>query len=137
VLGLRDVRTRVGRVLSSLFLAPTTTRRRKPSNPPKFTIHPIQSHPSTTREMRRKKPPNQEGKLLFACFVAVLVTWMSFAFDTRELRRGALSMLEIHIVMSSLIFYIILALVFCLAHLLVLCIVSLTNLTITYMVLVH
>jgi hypothetical protein len=35
-----------------------------------------------------------------ACFVAVLVTWMSFAFDTRELRRGTLIMLETRIVMS-------------------------------------
>jgi hypothetical protein len=50
VLGLRDVRTRVRRVLLSLFLAPTTTKRRKQSNPPKLTTHPIQSHLSTTRE---------------------------------------------------------------------------------------
>jgi hypothetical protein len=41
---------------------------------------------------------------LFACFVAVLVTWMSFASDARELRVGTLSMLETHIMMSSLIF---------------------------------
>jgi hypothetical protein len=44
------VMIRVGRVLPSLFLAPTTTRRRKQYNPPKLTIHPIQSHPSTLRE---------------------------------------------------------------------------------------
>jgi hypothetical protein len=37
---------------------------------------------------------------MFACFVAVLVTWVSFASDARELRSGALSMLETHIVMS-------------------------------------
>jgi hypothetical protein len=48
---LRGVRTRVRRVPPSLFLAPTTTRRRKPSNAPKLTTHPIQSHPSTPREM--------------------------------------------------------------------------------------
>jgi hypothetical protein len=41
---------------------------------------------------------------LFAYFVAVLVTWMSFASDARELRVGTLSMLETHIMMSSLIF---------------------------------
>jgi predicted nuclease with TOPRIM domain len=34
----------------SLFLAPTTTRRRKQSNPPKLITHPIQSHHSTPRE---------------------------------------------------------------------------------------
>jgi hypothetical protein len=50
VLGLRDVSTRVERVLPCLFVAPTTTRRRKPSNPPKLTTYPIQSHPSTPRE---------------------------------------------------------------------------------------
>jgi hypothetical protein len=47
---LRDVRIRVKRVLPSLFLAPTTTKRRKHSNPPKLTTHPIQSHLSTPRE---------------------------------------------------------------------------------------
>jgi hypothetical protein len=41
---------------------------------------------------------------IFASFVPVLVTWMSFASGARELRRDALTMLEIHIVMSSLIF---------------------------------
>jgi hypothetical protein len=30
--------------------SPATTKRRKPSNPPKLTIHPIQSHPSTPIE---------------------------------------------------------------------------------------
>jgi hypothetical protein len=29
---------------------PTTTKRRKQSNPQKTTTHPIQSHPSTPRE---------------------------------------------------------------------------------------
>jgi hypothetical protein len=37
-------------VLPSLFLALTTTKRRKHSNPPKLTTHPIQSHLSTPRE---------------------------------------------------------------------------------------
>jgi hypothetical protein len=49
-LGLNDVRIRVRRVLLSSFLAPTTTKRRKHSNQPKPTTHPIQSHPSTPRE---------------------------------------------------------------------------------------
>jgi hypothetical protein len=84
MLTLRDVRTRVRRVLPSLFLAPTTIRRRKQSNPPKLITHPIQSHLSTPREKWGKKPPSQERNLLFACFVAVLVTWMSSASITRE-----------------------------------------------------
>jgi hypothetical protein len=74
---------------------------------------------------------------LFACFVAVVVTWMSFPSDNRELRRGILSMLETHIVMSSLIFRLILTLVVRLTHLLVLCLISLMDLTIAHMVFVH
>jgi hypothetical protein len=62
---------------------------------------------------------------------------MSFAFDLRELRRGALSMLETHIVMSSLIFLLVLILVPHLTFLLVLCLISLMDLTIVNMVLVH
>jgi hypothetical protein len=62
---------------------------------------------------------------------------MSFASITRELRRGTLTMLETHIVMSSLIFHLILTLVLCLALLLVLCLISLMDLTIAHIVLVH
>jgi hypothetical protein len=78
---------------------------------------------------------------------------MSFAFDEIELRRGATSMLETHIMTSSLICHLVLILVFCLAHilvlrltlfhmfcltlLLVLCLSSLMDITITHMVLVH
>jgi hypothetical protein len=85
--------------------------------------------------------------------VAVLVTWMSFASGGTELRGGVLSMLETHIVMSSLIFRLILILMFrlaftlvllfalshvlCLALLLVLCLSSLMDPTIAHMVLVH
>jgi hypothetical protein len=46
-------------------------------------------------------------------------------------------MIETHIVMSSLIFYLVLTLVLRLAHLLVLCLISLMYLTIAHMVLVH
>jgi hypothetical protein len=127
------------------ILSPPTTKRKQQSNPPKLTTHPTQSHPSTQREKQGKKPPSRERKLLFAYFVAVLVIWMSFASSPRELRRGALTMLETHIVMSSLIFYLILILVFrlictlvlCLTLLLVLCLNSLMDLTIAHMVLVH
>jgi hypothetical protein len=100
VLGLRDVRRKVRRVLLSLFLAPATIKKRKHSNQQKPITHPIQSHPSTQREKQGKKPLSWERKLLFAYFLAVLVTWMSFAFDERELRGGMLSMLETHIGVS-------------------------------------
>jgi hypothetical protein len=74
VLDLRDVRRKVIRVLLSLFLAPATIKKRKQSNQPKPITHPIQSHHSTQREKQGKKPASRERKLLFACFVAVLVT---------------------------------------------------------------
>jgi hypothetical protein len=75
----------------------------------------------------------------------VLITWMSFASGVRELRGGVLSMLETHIVMSSLISRLVLILVFRLARTLVLrlalfnvfCLSSPMDLTIAYMVLVH
>jgi hypothetical protein len=72
-------------------------------------------------------------KPLFACFVAVWVTWMSFASSEKGLRGGALIIVETHIVMSFLIF----RLALCLALFLVLCLSSLIDLTITPMVLVH
>jgi flagellar biosynthesis protein FlhB len=132
-------------VLLSLFLAPATIKKRKHSNQPKPITHPIQSHPLTHREKQGKKPPSRERKLLCACFVAVLVTWMSFASGGRELRGGMLSMLETHIVMSSLIFCLIHILMFCLAFTLVLLLTlfhvlylsSHMDLTIAHMVLVH
>jgi hypothetical protein len=145
VLGLREVRKRVRRVLLNLFLAPTTVEKRKHSNQPKPITHLTQSHPSTKREKQGKKPPSRERKLLFACSVAVLVTWMSFAFGIRKLRGGVLSMLETHIVINSLIFRLDLTLIFRLAFTLglrlallhVFFLSSLTNLTIAHMVLVH
>jgi hypothetical protein len=96
-----------------------------------------QSLPSTLREKRGKKPPSRERKPLFACFVAVRVTWMSFASGTRGLRGGALIILETHIVMSFLIFRLALSLALCLALLLVLYLSSLMDLTIAHMVLLH
>jgi hypothetical protein len=70
---------------------------------------------------------------------------MSFAFDGRELRGDVLSMLETHIVMSSLIFRLVLILMFHLVFTLVLlltlfhvlCLSSLMDLTIAHMVLIH
>jgi hypothetical protein len=87
----------------------------------------------------------KKRNLLCACFVVMLVTWMSFASSGRELRGGVLSMLETHIVMSLLIFCLILILMFCLVLTLVLhltlfhmlCLNSLMDLTIAHTVLVH
>jgi hypothetical protein len=84
-------------------------------------------------------------KLLFTCFVAVVITWMSFTSGGRELRGGVLSMLETHIVMNSLIFCLVLILMFLLAFTLVLRLAlfhvlylsSLMDLTIAHMILVH
>jgi hypothetical protein len=145
VLGLRDVRRKVRRVLISLFLAPATIKKRKHSTQPKPITHPIQSHPSIQREKQGKKPLSQERELLFVCFVVLLVTWMSFASGRRELRGGVLSMLETHIVMSSLIFRLVLILMFhltftlvfllALSHVLYLSL--LMDLTIALMVLAH
>jgi hypothetical protein len=84
VLALRGVRIRVRRVLPSSFPAPPTIKRKQQSNPPKLTTHPTQSHPSKQRENQGKKPPGRERKLLCACFVVVLVTWMSLASGVRE-----------------------------------------------------
>jgi hypothetical protein len=98
------------------------------------THYPSSTKPSfNPKKEVRKKTPSLERKLLFVCFIAVLVTCMSFASIVRELRRDILTMLETHIVMSSLIFCLALSL----ALLLLLCLVSLMELTIVHMVLIH
>jgi hypothetical protein len=97
-----------------------------------YTSNPKSSF-NPKREVR-KETPSREMKSLFACFVAVQDTWMSFASGARGLRSGALIMPETHIVMSFLIFHLTLPLVFCLALLLVFCLSSLMNLTIAHMV---
>jgi hypothetical protein len=48
--GFERCEKKVRRVLLSLFLTPTTIKRRKHSNQSKPTIHPIQSHPSILRK---------------------------------------------------------------------------------------
>jgi hypothetical protein len=99
-----------------------------PSNPkPSF---------NPKREVRNETP-SRERKPLFTCFMSMRVTWMSFASVVRGLRRGILSMLETHIVMSSLSFCLVLTLVLHLTLLLVLFLSSLIDLTIAHMVLVH
>jgi hypothetical protein len=70
---------------------------------------------------------------------------MSFSSGVRELRGDVLSMLETHIVMSSLIFCLVLVLMFCLAFTLVLRLTllhvlflsSFMDLTIAHMVVIH
>jgi hypothetical protein len=62
---------------------------------------------------------------------------MSFASSARELRIDALTMLETHIVMSSVIFRLDFILMHRLALTLMVCLSSLMDLTITHMVLVH
>jgi hypothetical protein len=70
---------------------------------------------------------------------------MSFSSGVRELRGDVLSMLETHIVMSSLIFCLVLVLMFCLAFTLVLRLTllhvlflsSLMDLTFAHMVVIH
>jgi hypothetical protein len=96
------------------------------------------------RGVKRESSKPRE-KVLCACFVVVLVIWMSFASDVRDLRGGVLSMLGTHIMMSSLIYHLVLILVFRLTRTLmlrltlfhVLCLASLMDLTIAYMVLIH
>jgi hypothetical protein len=66
-----------------------------------------------------------------------LVAWMSFASGARELNRGALTMLETHIMMSSLIFRLDLILVLCLTLTIMFCISSRMDLTIAHMVLFY
>jgi uncharacterized membrane protein len=98
------------------------------------------SNPKSSFKPKRdvkKETPSRERKLLYAYFVAVLVTWMSFASGARGLRGGTLSMPKIHIVMSFLIFCLALSLALCLTLLLMLCLVSFMDLTIAHMVLVH
>jgi hypothetical protein len=107
-------------------LKPTKTNQ--PSNP-KSSFNP-------KRELRKETPkPREEA---FVCmFVAVRVTWMSFASGVRGLRGGVLIMPETHIVTSFLIFRLTLSLALCLTLLLLLCLSLLIYLTIAPMVLVH
>jgi hypothetical protein len=140
-------------VLLSLFLTPPTTRGSNDETD-QSSLH-IQSKGIIQAKERSKKRNSQveRGSFYLHVFVAVRVIWMSFAFNEKKLRRGAMSMLETHIMMSSLIYRLVLILMFCLARtlvlrlalfhvlcltlLLVLCLSSLMDLTIVHMVLVH
>jgi hypothetical protein len=56
-------------------------KEEEPLKPTKahYLSNPIKNHHSSQREKQGKKPLSRERELLFACFVAVLVIWMSFA----------------------------------------------------------
>jgi hypothetical protein len=127
-----------GEKSAPMFVFSSNYHKEEEALKPTKTHYPSNPKPSfkPNRDVK-KETPNLERKLLFACFMVVLVTWMSFASVARELRRGTLTMLETHIVMSSLIFRVALSLALCLALFLVFCLASLMDLTITYMVFVH
>jgi hypothetical protein len=116
------------------FIPSSSYHKEEEALKPTKTHYPSNPKPSFNP---KRESPSRERKILFACFVVVLVTWMSFASDIRDLRGGALSMLETHIVMSSLIFCLILTLVLHLVFLHVLFLSSLMDLTIAHMSLVH
>jgi hypothetical protein len=97
-----------------------STKTHYPYNP-KSTVN--------TKREKMKEIPKPRKKLLFTCFMTVLVTWMSSASVAREYRRDALIMLKTHIVISSLIFHLVL--------LLVLHLISFMDLTIAHMVLIY
>jgi hypothetical protein len=120
------------------FIPTSTYQKEEATIKPTIAHYPSNPKPSFNpkREVR-KKSPSCERKLLCACFVAVPVTWMSFASGTRGLRGGILIMPKTRIVMSFLIFRLALSLTLCLALLLMLCFIYLMDLTIAHMVLVH
>jgi hypothetical protein len=120
------------------FIASSNYHKEEEALKPTKTHYPSNPKPS----FNPKREVNRESRKLreeaFVCmFVAVLVTWMSFAFRIRDLRGGPLSMLETHIVMSYLIFHLVLTLMLHLTLLHVLFLNSLMDLTIAHMVLVH
>jgi hypothetical protein len=120
------------------FIPSSNYHKKEEALKPTKTHYPSIPKPSFTpkREVKRESP-SRERKLLFSCFVAVLVTWMSSTSGIRDLRGGALSMLETHIVMSSLIFHLILTLMILLALIHALFLSSLMDPTIGHMFLGH
>jgi hypothetical protein len=116
------------------FIPSSNYHKEEEALKPNKTHYPSNPKPSFNpkREVKRETP-SRERKLLFVYFVVVLVTYMSFASVERGLRRDILSMLEPHIVMSSLSFCLVLTLVLRLTLLLMLCLSSLMDLTIAHM----
>jgi hypothetical protein len=90
VLALRDVRTRVKREFPILFLAPTTTKRRKHSNPPKLTTIPSNPNPyfKPKREVRKETPkPRAEAFIGMVCGRAGHLDEFYFHCKRMEKRR--------------------------------------------------
>jgi hypothetical protein len=120
------------------FISSSNYYKEEEALKPTKTNYPSNPKPSFNpkREVR-KKPLSRERSLLFACFVPVPVTWISFAFNARGLRGGTLIIPETHIAMRFLIFCLALSLTLCLTLLLVFYLNSLMYLTIAHMVLVY
>jgi hypothetical protein len=77
------------------FVPSSSYHKKEEALKPTKAHYPFSPKPSLNpkRDVKRE-PPSREMMLLFACFVAVRVIWMSFAFDERELRRGTMSIDE-------------------------------------------
>jgi hypothetical protein len=107
-------------------LKPTKTHY--PSNPKTFF--------NPKGEVKRESTKSRDEA--FVCmFYGCTGHLDEFCFWHKRLEGGALSMLETHIVMSSLIFHLVLILVLCLTLTLMFCLNSLMDLTMAHMVLVH
>jgi regulator of replication initiation timing len=87
VLGLRDVRRKVRRVLLCLFLAPATIKKRKHSNHPKPIIYPIQSHPSTQKREVRKETPKPRDEAFVCVFCGRAGHLDEFCFRWKRIER--------------------------------------------------
>jgi type III secretory pathway component EscR len=88
------------------------------------------------REVRKETPKLRDEA--FVCIFCGRARHLDeFCFHRKRIEKDTLTMLETHILVSSLIFCFILTLVLHLTLILVLCLVSLMDLTIALMVLVH
>jgi hypothetical protein len=95
---------------------------------PTKTHYPSNPKPSFNPKRGVKKNTTHPSEEVYICmFLVVRVTWMSFAFDSREWRRGVWTVLETHIMMSLLTFH----------FFLVLHLIFLMDLIIAHMVFVH
>jgi hypothetical protein len=77
------------------FVASSSYHKEEEALKPTKAHYPFNPKPSfNPKKDVKREPPSREMMLLFACFVAVRVIWMSFAFDERELRRDTMSIDE-------------------------------------------
>jgi hypothetical protein len=102
------------------------------------THYPSSPKPSFNPKREVRKEISMLREEVFVCMFCGRAGHLNeFCFHHKRIEKRRLSMLETHIVMSSLIFHLTLTLALCLALLLTLCLISLMDLTITHMVLVH